>query len=137
MFTIILSLVIPSTLSYGGPVYGIWFENSTDETYTANVYYNTIYVNSTGGKATGTQVSAIGRVGSLVHVTITMKDNILYNDNNTATSFAANFPGSGGVEGPLVSDYNDIYVSGLEQWEFIMPPPVLIWRHGEQQAQAT
>jgi hypothetical protein len=101
-----------NSTAYAGPVYGIWFENSTDETYTANVYYNTIYVNSTGGKATGTQVAAIGRLGSLVHVTMTMKNNILYNDNNTATSFAANFPGSGGVMGPLVSDYNDLDVSG-------------------------
>ena len=101
-----------NSTAYAGPVYGIWFENSTDETYTANVYFNTIYINSTGGKATG-EVAAIGRLGSLVHLTMTMKDNILYNDNNTATSYAANFPGSGGTEGPLVSDYNDLYVSGL------------------------
>ena len=101
-----------NSTAYTGPVDGIWFENGGDQTYTANVYYNTIYINSMGGKATGTQVAAVARTANLSHVSLTMKDNILYNDNNTATSFAIYSPGTAGVTGPLVSDYNDLYVSG-------------------------
>src|ERR1035437_6487955 len=38
-----------------------------------------------------------------------MKDNILINNNGTATSYAVYIPGTTAT---LVSDYNDLYVSG-------------------------
>ena len=99
--------------SYAGPLYGIWLEDAATAPLvwpTANIYYNTIYMNAT--KSTGTN-TAIGRTGTWGNGSgsITMKDNILYNDNGTATSFAAYFPST--VTNTFVSDYNDLYVSGL------------------------
>ena len=96
--------------SYAGPLYGIWLEDAVTSPLvwpTTNIYFNTIYMNAT--KSTGT-CTAIGRTATWggTSGSISMKDNIFYNDNGTATSYAAYFPGTVA----FASDYNDLYVSG-------------------------
>lgn len=98
--------------AYNNNIYGMWFEEapSSPLTYpTVNLYYNTIYMNPTG--ASGVYDVAVGRIDGWGG-NITMKDNILYNANGTATSWAAYFPNTGATPGTIVSDYNDLYVTG-------------------------
>jgi hypothetical protein len=99
--------------AYNNNIYGMWFEEAPSVAYltfpTVNLYYNTIYMNPTG--AASVYVVAVGRLDGWGG-NVTMKDNILYNANGTVTSWAAYFPNSGATPGTLVSDYNDLYVTG-------------------------
>ena len=95
--------------AYTGTVCGVYLGDPSGAVRpTVNLFYNTIYMNSTGGLATG-NVSAINKLVTTSAQTITMKNNILYNENGTATSYAVYYPGTTGT---LVSDYNDLYVTG-------------------------
>jgi hypothetical protein len=95
--------------AYAGPLYGIYLGEPTGAVRpTVNMYYNTILVNSPGSAASGT-VGAVGRLTTTNPQTITMKDNILINNNGTATSYAVYIPG---ITATLISDYNDLYVTG-------------------------
>jgi hypothetical protein len=82
------------------PVAGIYFQDAI----TANVYHNSINinpVNNTTGNVAGVRVGAIA-------ATVTMKNNIISNTYNTATSYGIYYAGTG----TLTSDYNDLYISG-------------------------
>jgi hypothetical protein len=100
---------IGDAASYPSEVYGI----AADAMYqTVNVYYNTIYINK--DSITSNPTSGI-RVYDDSLQTVTLKNNIIVNTVDHDSSYGI-YRGAMATNAAILSDYNDLYLSGTKAY---------------------